>query len=396
MNWTKKKIEDITEVITKGTTPTTIGFSFTDEGINFVKIECITDDGNFLLKKMEHIPEECNEKMKRSQLKENDILFSIAGAIGRTAIVPKTILPANTNQALAIIRLNTNQVLPEFLVMCLKSEQVLKQFEKKKQGVAQLNLSLKDIAELEVAYPDILEQKRVLSVLKKAQELVDKRKKQIQACDELIKSQFIEMFGDICKNEKMWKMKTINEMCHSILGGGTPSKSHPEYYIGNIPWVTPKDMKQLRINNSIDHITDEAIQNSSAKLIPTNSMLMVIRSGILKRTLPVSINDVEVAVNQDMKAFIPNENTNSDFLLYTFKMRESELLGNVRGVTADNIEFSIIKNLVTPCPPIELQNRFSQFVQQVDKLKFEMEKSLHELENNFNALMQKAFSGQLF
>ena len=100
----KVRLGDIATVITKGTTPTTLGYDFVDDGVNFVKIESITEDGVFLTDKFAHITTECDKKLGRSQLKTNDLLFSIAGAIGRTAIVTDDILPANTNQALAIIR----------------------------------------------------------------------------------------------------------------------------------------------------------------------------------------------------------------------------------------------------------------------------------------------------
>ncbi len=113
------------------------------------------------------------------------------------------------------------------------------------------------------------------------------------------------MFGDPVSNPIGWEKATLDDVCDKIYGGGTPSKAIPEYYIGDIPWVTPKDMKSEYIGNSLVHINEEAINNSSAKLIPTESVLMVIRSGILKHTLPVAINTRNVTVNQDMKAFIP-------------------------------------------------------------------------------------------
>ena len=94
------------EVVTKGTMPTSVGFNFQKDGINFVKIESIDNYGNINIDKLAHISKEGNEKLKRSQLKEGDVLFSIAGSFGRVAIVNKSILPANTNQALSIIRLN--------------------------------------------------------------------------------------------------------------------------------------------------------------------------------------------------------------------------------------------------------------------------------------------------
>ena len=148
------KLADECQVITKGTTPTTIGYNFEDHGINFVKIENITSDGHFIADGMMFISKDCHESMKRSQLKEGDILFSIAGAIGRSAIVTSEILPANINQALAIIRLKEEVPLSrDFLMATLKSGYVEEQYMSLKRGVAQLNLSLKDVGNINIPIP---------------------------------------------------------------------------------------------------------------------------------------------------------------------------------------------------------------------------------------------------
>ena len=109
-DWTYKKLEEVCSLITKGTTPTSLGFDFTEQGVAFVKIESLTEDGGILPSMVAHISDDCNNALKRSQLEELDILYSIAGALGRVAIVPKSILPANTNQALAIIRLRNKEI----------------------------------------------------------------------------------------------------------------------------------------------------------------------------------------------------------------------------------------------------------------------------------------------
>lgn len=150
------RLGDLTEVITKGTTPTTLGYDFVDDGIKFVKVECITETGKFIKEKMLHINDECNEKLKRSKLKKDDILFSIAGAIGRTAIVTDDILPANTNQALSIIRLKKDAGLNvEFLSQVFKTDLISEQIEKRVNGVAQMNVSLADIGNLNIIRPSI-------------------------------------------------------------------------------------------------------------------------------------------------------------------------------------------------------------------------------------------------
>lgn len=83
------RLSEIAELVTKGTTPTTLGYEFQDTGVNFLKIECFSEKGDYIQNKATHISEECHEKLKRSQLKEGDILFSIAGVIGRVAIVTR-------------------------------------------------------------------------------------------------------------------------------------------------------------------------------------------------------------------------------------------------------------------------------------------------------------------
>ena len=118
---------------------------------------------------------------------------------------------------------------------------------------------------------------------------------------------------------------------------------------------------------------------------------MVIRSGILKHTLPVAINAVPITVNQDLKAFIPNEKILSVFLMSLFKMLEKDILTGVRAVTADNIEFNSLKERQIIVPPIEIQNEFATFFQETDKSKLAIEKSIEKLEILKKSLMQEYF-----
>ena len=199
------------------------------------------------------------------------------------------------------------------------------------------------------------------------------------------------MFGDPISNEKGWRTIEISDACQRIIGGGTPSKSHSEYFEGSIPWVSPKDMKSDIITDSIDHITEEAIANSTTNLVPVGSVLMVVRSGILKHDLPVAINAVQVTINQDMKAFVPGKGITASFLRNFFKAIESDVLTGVRKVTADNIDFKAFQQRQMIMPPISLQNEYETFCKQVDKSKVAVQKSLDETQVLFDALMQKYF-----
>lgn len=162
--WKFIRLGDETEVITKGTTPTSLGFSFVNKGVNFIKIESILDNGQFDESKFGFIDNETHEKLYRSQLKENDILFSIAGALGRTTIISKQILPANTNQALAIVRLKkSSKLLVKYTDLVLRSWYIQSKIDFLKVGLAQSNLSLTQISDFQIPLPPLDIQKKIVS-----------------------------------------------------------------------------------------------------------------------------------------------------------------------------------------------------------------------------------------
>jgi type I restriction enzyme M protein len=171
--WPSTKLSEICKLITKGTTPTSVGFDFVDSGINFVKVESITGNGQFIPSKFAHISDECHKSLNRSQLHEGDVLFSIAGALGRTAVVPKEILPANTNQALAILRLKPDvEVHPQFLEYLLVTDVARDQSAQNKTGVAQQNISLGQLGEYLLPIPSLEVQTLLVEKVKKEEALV--------------------------------------------------------------------------------------------------------------------------------------------------------------------------------------------------------------------------------
>jgi type I restriction enzyme S subunit len=166
--WGRHLVGDLAERVTKGTTPTSIGFNFEPDGpVNFIKIEAISADGEIIRERLAQISVDCHQALRRSQLEENDVLFSIAGALGRTVVVSADLLPANTNQALAIIRLKPSaDLLPEFLVRALATSVAAAQTDQLKAGAAQQNLSLAQLRGFEVPVPTRSEQERVVEQLR--------------------------------------------------------------------------------------------------------------------------------------------------------------------------------------------------------------------------------------
>ena len=257
------------------------------------------------------------------------------------------------------LRPSPDRLTREYLTIFLRSPQFVEYISSKVSGAKMPRANTTALMQTRIPLPSIAEQNSVFSEVSRILEAISIKKQQIEQLDLLIKSRFSEMFGDPLSNSNGWNEECISNVCSSIMGGGTPSKSHPEYFEGSIPWLSPKDMKSSMIMDSIDHITEEAVQKSSTNLIPANSVLMVIRSGILKHDLPVALNCIPVTINQDMKAFIPNSKVTAEFLMHYFKAIERDVLSGVKGATADNIDFKAFVKRQMIVPPIERQNQFA-------------------------------------
>ena len=376
------RLGDIATVITKGTTPTTVGFDFQDAGINFVKIESIDENGEFICQKFAHISDECHEKLKRSQLQENDILFSIAGAIGRTAVVTKNILPANTNQAIAIIRIPQGAMNYSFLLYVLRSSIVKEQAEKKKQGVAQLNLSLKDIGDLTIPEISIELQNDIVERLDKLEHLIFCRRQQLAKLDELVKSRFIEMFGNPVSNDKGWQHQAMDQVAPSSAGLGDNSET---------VWLLNLDMVEAQTGRILDYlyVEKEQIGSSTCCFDEGNVLYSKLRPYLNKVVVPTK----KGYCTTELVPLRPNAKLNRQFLAYLLRSDAfvSFINEKVAGAKMPRVSMSVFRDFECILPPIEPQQRFADFVEQTDKSKFEIQKGLEKLETLKKALMQKYF-----
>ncbi len=171
--------------ITKGTTPTTLKKQFVESGINFIKVNCIDERGSFLKDKFDFIDDETNKLLNRSKLEKGDILYSIAGTIGRLAMVNDEILPANVNQALAILRIDKSVINPYFVKYCLLDKDITFELHSKIVHAVQPNLSLGEISNTLIPYPpkEILDS--FLNQIEPIEEKINQNKQQIQTLENL-------------------------------------------------------------------------------------------------------------------------------------------------------------------------------------------------------------------
>jgi len=187
-----------------------------------------------------------------------------------------------------------------------------------------------------------------------------------------------------------WKAVPLGEVC-DIRGGGTPSKANQAFWSGEIPWVSPKDMKCWDISNATDKITSEAISKSATNLIPENSILIVNRSGILKHTLPVGITRRALAINQDIKALICNQRAHPDYIAHIVKAAEPIVLKWVRATTADNFPIESLKELSIPLPPLDEQRRIASILDKADELRRKRKRALDLLDGLAQTIFLEMF-----
>ncbi|MGU8898345.1 restriction endonuclease subunit S [Clostridium perfringens] len=338
-------------------------------------------------------------KHENKKLKFGDIIIEKSGGsptqpVGRVVIFEETNEDVYfCNNFTSILRPNKN-IVPKFGLYLLKNlynkKKVLK-FQNKTTGI--INIKLNDyLNNTEITIPNLEVQNRIAEVLNKTQELIDKRKEQIESLDELVKSKFIEMFGDVFLNTKNFEMKQIKDIV-TVVKGITykPNQVNEEGTIvlrsSNIKGSKFDLNDIVRVNKKIDE----------KFLVEVNDILMCNRNGS-ERLVGKVAKIPEYNEPMTFGTFMTIIRSPYYNYLFTFFQTEAfrRQIKMQTSVAINQISIPLLESVKVPLPPIELQNQFADFVKQVDKLKFEMEKSLKELEDNFNSLMQKAFRGELF
>lgn len=183
-----------------------------------------------------------------------------------------------------------------------------------------------------------------------------------------------------------------------IVGGGTPSKNIDEFWKGDIPWVTPKDMKSQFIIDSKDHISESAIKNSSAKWIEKGAILVVVRGMVLTKAFPVAINTKPITINQDMKALIPFDDRITDYLYLFLTAFENDIMALVERSThgTGKLDTHILKNMTINLPPLneqrEILKKVDDLLKTCQKLDHQIKETVREADSLIQAILTKAFS----
>ena len=361
-----------------GGTPSRSHIEYWDKGsIPWIKIGNIK--GKYVSTSDEYITQAGLDGSSAKMLPKGTLLYTIFATLGEVGILT---IEACTNQAIAGISIKHNdEISTDFLYYYLKSKKSY--VNKIGRGVAQNNINMSMLRALEVPVPNIAEQSRIVSVLDSVASVVTIRQQQLEKLDELVKARFVELFGDPILNQKQFPVYRMDEVVE-FQGGSQPDKKFFEY--------EPTD-DNIRLIQIRDYKTDKFITyipRAMAKRFCTADDIMIGRYG---PPIFQILQGIEGSFNVALMKATPKKG-NKEFVRQFLK--QECLLDYLEGMSKrtagqDGIQMDKLKAYPFPLPPVELQNQFEKFANQVDKSKVAVQKSLDEAQLLFDSLMQQYF-----
>lgn len=349
-------------------------------------------------------------KSSKLVVQPDDVLISkINPRINRVWKVQNSQLPqiGSTEWLVARIR-DKKKVNPNYLTLYLSSPPFREWITQASEGVTGSHSRAKSpqILKQLVPIPPLNAQERIVEFLEGHLSHLDKALEEVEIGlsktasfrSSLLHSAYI---GGLLPNYLLGDAVQIGNL-GKWQGGGTPSKANSSFWSGGtIPWLTAKDMVSFKTSATQDLITPSAVSGSSASLIPAGAVVVVARSGILERKLPVTVTELEVTVNQDMKALICKDGVDPRWVAYGLLAFEQQILRTCRkaGTTVANLNFQEFLRFELPLPALEIQH---QVLDEIESRLIELDKTISGLkatqrraQDLRRSILQSAFSGQL-
>ncbi len=361
-------------------------FASIKENVNYYNTENYAimvktaDFANNFTKNLTYTDESSYKFLSNSNLFGGELILSNIGSIGKVFKVPYLNKPMTLASNTIMIKF-TDDKLADYMYYYFKSNYGQNAIKSISSGTSMLKFNKTQLKTLPIPIPSIEIQEKIVTALDKAQYLIDKKKEQIDLLDELVKSRFVEMFGDPNCNNKNWKIKKFKDVSSNKDSDRVPIKqADREKRSGKYPYYGATG-----IIDSIDgYIFDGLyllISEDGKNLETKNKDIAFLAEG-------------KFWVNNH--AHVIKETNESNLYYLKYAINNMNLKPYITGIDQLKLNRGNLDNIELPIPPIELQNEFAEFVTKIDEIKSKMEATLSELEDNFNSLMQKAFKGELF
>lgn len=401
--WKTILLKDLTTKIGSGATPKGGNDSYKAEGISLIRSLNVYDL-EFKKDKLAYIDDAQATKLSNVVVEESDVLFNITGAsIARCCVVPKGVLPARVNQHVAILRAADTKLDSHFLCYLMISPDYKDLLLKigDEGGSTRQAITKAQLQELPIALPPIDEQKRIVKILDSTFASIDKAientEKNLANADTLVDRFLSSIIDTDCNEHQQKKLSAIA----TFTSGGTPSKNIGEYWGGEIPWVSGRDMKSTQLNNSALHLTQAAIEKTPARLAPKGTILILVRGMGLAHGAQITELLKPATFNQDIKGIHLHEGHASRFMVFALRHRINSSDNIISSAAHGTLKINMdtLQEVLIPCPPEAIQKifveRINKLLNNTKQLKTSYRKKLEALQELKQSILQKAFTGQL-
>ncbi len=367
-----------------------------DEEFRYIDLSAVDQDTKSIAEAREMA---CAEAPSRARqlVQTGDVLVStVRPNLNGVARVSMDLDGATASTGFCVLRPDPEKLNGSYLFHWVKSAAFVGDMVNKATGASYPAVSDRIIFESLFPLPPLKEQRRIAAILDQAETLRTQRRTALALLDSLTQSLFLDMFGDPVTNLKGWPTESLTDLCHCY-SGGTPSKAKKEYWEGELPWFSAKDMKAEDLFDSEDHISEQVPETTTLKLLPKDTVAIVVRGMILAHTFPVCVLRIPATINQDLKALLPKQPVNSQFLAACLRSQSGFVLEKVSeaGHGTKRLDAQGLQSIRIPRPGDALEQTFATRIAAIEALKTTHRRALAALDALFASLQQRAFTGAL-
>lgn len=369
-----------------GKTPARSNSSFWGNGHIWVSISDLSNCNKYIASSRELITDDAVQESGIRIVPQGTLIMSFKLSLGKTAITASNLY---TNEAIMafidkkIVPLDINYVYHLFNNWDWSRAT--------NKAVMGLTLNKATLSQIKIPIPSLNTQKAIANILDKIDESITLRKRQLEIFNQLVKSRFIEMFGDSQSNPKGFPYKRINEFAKCI-AGATPSTKRKEYWSnGIIPWMSSGEVNYKRIWETEKRISQMGYDSCSTKMIPAHTVVIAM-AGQGRTRGTVAVAEIPLCTNQSLCSIITDGTVDTDYL-FTYLQFQYNNLRNISNGSSGRggLNIKLIGQFTVLVPPLAVQQKFSNFLKEIDKSKMAVQKSLDELETLKKSLMQTYF-----
>ena len=325
---------------------------------------------------------------KRSQIKKGDILFASIGRIGDMYIIEENPVGWDINESVFAFTLDTHIVRQKYFYYIFRVKSTLNYLVSNSSGSTFKSIKMNQLKKMVFDIPSLEEQDQIIAVLDRVCNVIEKRKRELNSLDELIKARFVELFGDPVSNSYGLPEATLPEL--GEFGRGISKhrpRNDPKLLGGEYPLIQTGNVANVGLYITSYNSTYSELGLKQSKMWEKGTLCITIAANIAK----TAILTFDACFPDSVVGFTANEKTNNIFIHYWFLFFQAILESQAPESAQKNINLKTLSELKVIVPEKEKQDEFVDFINQVDKSKVAVHKALDETQLLFDSLMQQYF-----